>query len=73
MAGCGAAARALVLTVYLEAGLVAVALGLVRDPFFDPSCWANCTDNVFLLRSLPGLARESSRRTDGSPSSQRSL
>jgi signal transduction histidine kinase len=53
----GAAARALVLTVYLEAGLVAVALGLVRDPFLDPSCWANCTDNVFLLRSLPGLAR----------------
>ena len=52
-----AAARALVLTVYLEAGLVAVALGLVRDPFFDPNCWANCTDNVFLLRSLPGLAR----------------
>jgi signal transduction histidine kinase len=53
----GAAARALVLTVYLEAGLVAVALGLVRDPFFDPNCWANCTDNVFLLRSLPGPAR----------------
>jgi signal transduction histidine kinase len=53
----GAAARALVLTVYLEAGLVALALGLVRDPFFDPNCWANCTDNVFLLRSLPGLAR----------------
>ncbi len=53
----GAAARALVLIVYLEAGLVAAALGLVRDPFFDPSCWANCTDNVFLLRSLPGLAR----------------
>ncbi len=53
----GAAARALVLTAYLEAGLVAVALGLVRDPFFDPNCWANCTDNVFLLRSLPGLAR----------------
>ena len=53
----GAAARALILTVYLEAGLVAVALGLVRDPFFDPNCWANCTDNVFLLRSLSGLAR----------------
>jgi signal transduction histidine kinase len=53
----GAAARALVLAVYVEAGLVAVALGLVRDPFFDPGCWANCTDNVFLFRSLPGLAR----------------
>jgi signal transduction histidine kinase len=53
----GAAARALVLTIYLEAGLVAIGMGLVRDPFFDPNCWANCTDNVFLLRSLPGLAR----------------
>jgi signal transduction histidine kinase len=53
----GAAAWALVLTVYVEAVLVAVGLGLARDPFFDPNCWANCTDNVFLLRSLPGLAR----------------
>jgi signal transduction histidine kinase len=53
----GAATRAVVLTAYLEAGLVAIALGLVRDPFFDPNCWANCTDNVFLLHSLPGLAR----------------
>ena len=53
----GVAARALVLTVYLEAALVAVGLGLVRDPLFDPNCWDNCTDNVFLLRSLPGLAR----------------
>jgi signal transduction histidine kinase len=51
------AAQALVLTVYLEAALAALVLVLVRDPFFDPNCWANCTDNVFLLRSLPGLAR----------------
>jgi hypothetical protein len=44
--------------LYLEATLAAHGLALVRDPFFDPNCWANCTDNVFLLRSLPGLARE---------------
>jgi signal transduction histidine kinase len=51
------AAQLLVLTVYLEAALAALALALVRDPFFDPKCWANCTENVFLLRSLPGMAR----------------
>jgi signal transduction histidine kinase len=51
------AAQALIVTVYLEAAVAALALALVRDPFFDPNCWANCTDNVFLLRSLPGMAR----------------
>ena len=53
----GTVARALVLAVYLEATLAALGLALVRDPFFDPNCWANCSDNVFSLRSLPGLAR----------------
>jgi hypothetical protein len=51
------AAQVLIVTVYLEAALAALALALVRDPFFDPNCWANCTDNLFLLRSLPGMAR----------------
>ena len=49
--------RALVSAVYLEAALVAVGLALFRDPFFDVDCWANCTDNVFLVWSVPGLAR----------------
>jgi hypothetical protein len=53
----GTAARTLVLAVYLEAALAALGQALFRDPFFDPRCWANCTDNVFLLRSLPRLAR----------------
>jgi signal transduction histidine kinase len=53
----GAAARALVSAVYLEAALATLGQALVRDPFFDPNCWANCSDNVFLLRSLPRLAR----------------
>ena len=53
----GTVAPALVLAVYLEATLAALGLALVRHPFFDPNCWANCTDNVFLLQSLPGLAR----------------
>ncbi len=53
----GAVARALVAAVYLEAALAALGRALFRDPFFDPDCWANCTDNLFLLRSIPRLAR----------------
>jgi hypothetical protein len=53
----GVVARTLVAAVYLEAALAALGRALVRDPFFDPDCWANCTDNVFLLHSLPRLAR----------------
>ena len=53
----GAVARALVSVVYLEAALATLGRALFRDPFFDPDCWANCTDNLFLVRSLPGLAR----------------
>jgi signal transduction histidine kinase len=49
--------RALVLAVYLEAGLSALGRALFRDPFFDPYCWDNCTDNVFLVRSLSRVAR----------------
>jgi signal transduction histidine kinase len=50
-------ARALVAVVYAEALLTAAALALFRDPYFDPGCLANCTVNVFLVRSLPSLAR----------------
>jgi signal transduction histidine kinase len=50
-------ARVLVVAVYLEAALAALGRALFRDPFFDPNCWANCTDNVFLVRSLPRVAR----------------
>jgi signal transduction histidine kinase len=53
----GTAARALVTAAYVEAVLAALGLALFWDPFFDPNCWANCTDNVFLLHSLPRLAR----------------
>ena len=51
------AGRVLVWAVYLEALLAALGRALFRDPFFDLSCWANCTDNVFLVRSFPSLAR----------------
>jgi signal transduction histidine kinase len=50
-------ARVLVAAVYFEAALSALGRVLFRDPFFDPNCWDNCTDNVFLVRSLPRVAR----------------
>jgi signal transduction histidine kinase len=49
--------RALIITVYAEVVAVAIGRALFRDPFFDPSCWSNCTDNVFLVLSVPSLAR----------------
>jgi signal transduction histidine kinase len=51
------AARTLIAAAYLEAAVVALGRALFRDPFYDPNCWANCTDKLFLLHSLPGLAR----------------
>jgi signal transduction histidine kinase len=51
------AARALVAVVYLEAIFSAVGRALFRDPFVDPGCWDNCTDNAFLVRAIPGIAR----------------
>jgi signal transduction histidine kinase len=53
----GTLARALVAAVYLGAALTALGRALFRHPFFDPDCWANCSDNMFLLHSLPRLAR----------------
>jgi signal transduction histidine kinase len=53
----GTAARALVTAAYVEAVLAALGRALFWDPFFDPDCWADCTDTAFLLRSLPRLAR----------------
>ena len=50
-------ARTLVAALYLEAVLSAVGRALVRDPFFDPNCWNDCLDNVFLVRSVPRIAR----------------
>jgi signal transduction histidine kinase len=53
----GTIARVLVAAVYLETIVVALGQALFRHPFYDPNCWANCTDNDFLVRSLPQLAR----------------
>jgi signal transduction histidine kinase len=43
-------ARAFVITAYAVTMAVSIGLALFRDPFLDRYCWANCTDNVFLVR-----------------------
>jgi signal transduction histidine kinase len=50
-------ARVLTAVVYTEALLAAAALALLRDPYFDSDCLANCNVNLFLVESLPSLAR----------------
>jgi signal transduction histidine kinase len=49
----GSAPRAL----YAAAAVGAVGLALVHDPFLDPNCWANCTDNALLLHGDQSIAR----------------
>jgi len=43
----------------LAGGAAMVSLGraLFRDPFLDPYCWSNCTDNLFLIHASPAAAR----------------
>jgi signal transduction histidine kinase len=48
--------RAALGLLYGAAAAVAVGRALFRDPFLDPHCWSNCTDNVFLVDADPGLA-----------------
>jgi signal transduction histidine kinase len=50
-------AVALVSSTYVLVGGCAVIVVLVRDPYLDPYCWANCTTNVFEVSSQPELAR----------------
>jgi len=52
-----APARALIAAAYAGALLAAAVLALFRDPYFDPACLANCNVNVFVVHSLPSLAR----------------
>jgi signal transduction histidine kinase len=46
---------AIALTYSLVLGLSG-ARALVRDPFEDPQCWSNCSDNVFLIHADRELA-----------------
>jgi signal transduction histidine kinase len=54
-------AAALIGMTYLGIGLCAVVVVLIRDPYLDPYCWANCTTNVFDVTSQPDLARQVGR------------
>ena len=51
------ATRALVAATYLVTAVVNIGRALFRDPFEDVNCWSNCTDNSFLIRSEPRIAR----------------
>ena len=51
------AARWAVAAVYAGALVACAGRALVRDPFLDPECWRNCTDNSFLLHADASLAR----------------
>ena len=50
-------ARRALAALYAAAGLVALAIALLRDPFADPECWRTCTVNALLVHSAPGAAR----------------
>jgi signal transduction histidine kinase len=50
-------ARVFLVLAYGSAVAVSVGLALFRDPFLDLYCWANCSDNVFLLRNELDLWR----------------
>ncbi len=50
-------ARVTLIGLYAVAGVVSIGQALFRDPFLDRYCWSNCTDNVFLVRGEPDLAR----------------
>jgi signal transduction histidine kinase len=43
-------------TTYALAGLGAVVLALVRDPYLDPHCWINCTTDLLVVSARPRLA-----------------
>lgn len=49
--------RVLLMTTYAVTSAVATVQALVRHPIQDLHCWSNCTENVFLWRPLPQVAR----------------
>jgi signal transduction histidine kinase len=55
--GGGRVARICSNTVYAATAVVSVGRALFRDPFLDPHCWSNCTDNAFLVHADEGIAR----------------
>jgi signal transduction histidine kinase len=55
--GGGRVARLCSHAVYAATTVVSVGRAILRDPFLDPHCWGNCTDNAFLVHADQGIAR----------------
>ena len=53
----GTPRRVAVTAAYGLTTLVSVGYAITWDPFRDPRCWSDCTDNAFLLTGNPGGAR----------------
>ncbi|MEA2247217.1 MAG: hypothetical protein QOH46_1746 [Solirubrobacteraceae bacterium] len=53
----GRSARLAVGAAYVATTVLTLARAAVRDPFEDPHCWSNCTDNVLLVHAERSLAR----------------
>jgi signal transduction histidine kinase len=49
--------RLIARVIYVATAVVSAGRALFRDPFLDPHCWSNCTDNVFLVDADQGIAR----------------
>ena len=45
-----------VASTYALVGVSAVLLALVRDPYLDPHCFADCTTSLFVIWSRPELS-----------------
>jgi signal transduction histidine kinase len=50
------AARGWVWAAYGVTATYALVRAAVRDPWLDPTCWSNCTDNVLLVSAQPAFA-----------------
>lgn len=55
--GRGPALRSGVVLGYVGSVVVGVVVTLFRDPYFDPTCFANCSVNPFLVHPFPDLLR----------------
>lgn len=53
----GAPRRIAVAAAYGLTTLASVGYAITWDPFRDPRCWSDCTDNAFVLTGNPGGAR----------------
>lgn len=52
----GRGSRLALVVTYAVATLHAAVIAGFYDPFWDPRCWANCSENVFLITPAPTFA-----------------